>query len=344
MKIDMQRNSTLVPVQIIGIQRSGSNLLRVILNQLEGVFAPHPPHILKTFFPLLSHYGNLNYENNFFDLVSDICQFVKVNPVPWKDAELNAELIAGSCKQRDLLEIFTKIYEINAKKKGAGFWFCKSMDNVHYISLFEERGFKPYYIHLVRDGRDVALSFQKAIVGEKHVYHLAKKWKENQDLSGYYVKYFGPSRAIQLKYEDLLLSPEIEIKKICELIGLKYSNKIMEFYQSEDSFLTASSGELWHNLTHPLISNNFNKYKNEMPGTELEIFEAIAGDTLERFGYRRELNHNFNKQFSPDQIKSFDLENEVLKKRIIETSDKKDLRMRQNQEDLIKMIKSREKN
>ena len=38
--------------QFIGTQRSGSNLLRLMLNQLEGIYAPHPPHILKTFYPL----------------------------------------------------------------------------------------------------------------------------------------------------------------------------------------------------------------------------------------------------------------------------------------------------
>jgi hypothetical protein len=47
------------PIQFIGTQRSGSNLLRVMLNQLPEISAPHPPHILKTFFPLLPLYGNI---------------------------------------------------------------------------------------------------------------------------------------------------------------------------------------------------------------------------------------------------------------------------------------------
>ena len=71
--------------------------------------------------------------------------------------------------------------------------------------------FNPYYIHLVRDGRDVALSFKKAVVGEKHIYHLAKKWQYDQESSWRYVKEFGTERAIQVRYEDLLISTDKEI-------------------------------------------------------------------------------------------------------------------------------------
>ncbi len=34
------------PIFMIGIQRSGSNLLRLMLNQLPEIAAPHPPHVL----------------------------------------------------------------------------------------------------------------------------------------------------------------------------------------------------------------------------------------------------------------------------------------------------------
>jgi hypothetical protein len=37
-----------------------------------------------------------------------------------------------------------------------------------HIHHFAEEGFAPFIIYIVRDGRDVALSFRKAMVGEKH--------------------------------------------------------------------------------------------------------------------------------------------------------------------------------
>ena len=45
---------------MIGTQRSGSNLLRLMLNQQPAIASPHPPHILERFMPLLPLYGNLD--------------------------------------------------------------------------------------------------------------------------------------------------------------------------------------------------------------------------------------------------------------------------------------------
>ncbi|HYC85548.1 MAG TPA: hypothetical protein VEB86_10015, partial [Chryseosolibacter sp.] len=76
-------SKSILPIQFVGTQRSGSNLLRVMLNQFPEISAPHPPHILKTFFPILPIYGDLEDDANFKTLVIDICEWVNVNPVPW---------------------------------------------------------------------------------------------------------------------------------------------------------------------------------------------------------------------------------------------------------------------
>jgi hypothetical protein len=331
----------LVPVQIIGTQRSGSNLLRVMLNQLHSVFAPHPPHILKTFDPIARFYGNLDDSDNYTELVSDICEFVGKNPVPWLNSQFDPEIVVKYSTGRSLLDAYKTIHEMNAHANNARFWFNKSMMNVYFIEYFERNGFKPYYIHLIRDGRDVALSFRKTIVGEKHMYHLAKQWLEDQELSNYYTRKFGATRAIRVKYEDLLHQPQQEIQRICRFIGLEYSNNILKFYESKDSKITAESGQMWHNLSKPLMKNNFNKYKKELQPEDIDIFEKVAGKLLTEYGY--ELENQSNKKpykFSADQIKSFDIVNDSMKEAIIKTAEKKDLRKRYEQEKLIQRIHS----
>jgi hypothetical protein len=329
----------LVPVQIIGTQRSGSNLLRVMLNQLQGVFAPHPPHILKTFEPIVSFYGDLSIEDNFRDLATDICHFVERNPVPWLNSQFDPMQIIDHAKERTLLGIYLAIHEVNAAANSARYWFNKSMRNVYFIDYFEKNGFKPYYIHLIRDGRDVALSFKKTIVGEKHIYHLARQWRDDQELSNYYVEKFGKSRAIRVKYEDLLHQPQQEIHRICELIGLEYSNNILKFYESQDSRITAASGEMWHNLSKPLMKNNFNKYKRELDPVETELFEKVAGKLLFEYGYTLENNtHTTPTNFPIDQIREFDHLNLILKKEFLKSVSEKDQQKRHEQDQLLKQI------
>ena len=54
----------MTPVFMIGTQRSGSNLLRLMINQLDQIASPHPPHIMERMHPLLDCYGDLNVDEN----------------------------------------------------------------------------------------------------------------------------------------------------------------------------------------------------------------------------------------------------------------------------------------
>lgn len=45
---------------MIGCQRSGSNWMRTMLSGREDLIAPHPPHIMRDFMPILEKYGDLD--------------------------------------------------------------------------------------------------------------------------------------------------------------------------------------------------------------------------------------------------------------------------------------------
>jgi hypothetical protein len=310
-----------------------------MLNQLHGVFAPHPPHILSTFRKIINHYEDLSIDKNFLELATDICDFVQLNPVPWRNDTLDPGLIVRHCRERSLLEIYKKIHEINALSHGATWWFNKSMQNVYFLDEFTASGFNPYLIHLVRDGRDVALSFKHAIVGDKHIYHLDKKWKEDQEKSAYHIRKNGSGRAITIYYENLLHEPENEIRRICGLLKIPYSGSILKYYESEESLLTATSGEMWRNLSRPIISDNYNKYKSGLLPGEIELFERVAGDTLSAHGYALENSPSVaDRGFSTDEIREYDTMNERMKQDFIGHAPTLDLLKREKQQALLQRI------
>lgn len=328
------------PVQMIGTQRSGSNLLRLMLNQLNGVSAPHPPHILERFFPLLPAYHNLYESANFAKLANDVCQLITYNPVPWTGVELNADAIIARCKKPQLTEIFRVIYEMRAESENASIWICKSLVNIRFADDLEENGMNPLYIHLYRDGRDVALSFKKAIVGEKHMYHIAKQWKDEQEASIQLAEKLGPERVLKVKYEDLLAAPGKELQKICHFIGAIYDEVALDYYHSEESHKTALSGVMWENVEKPVIADNFNKFKKELPPDEIVLFEQVAGDTLEKLGYSKSFTseeHNF----SVDEIASFSELNIRYKQEARLKQKPEDIEKRRLQEELLSSIRQR---
>jgi hypothetical protein len=328
-------------VQMIGTQRSGSNLLRLMLNQLDGVSAPHPPHILERFFPLLPAYNDLYIPENFSQLVNDVCKLVEYNPVPWTGFNLDANEIIARCKKPLLTEIFRVIYEMRAENENASIWICKSLVNIRFADQLEENGVNPLYIHLYRDGRDVALSFKKAIVGEKHMYHIAKQWKEEQEASLQLAEHIDRSRVLKVQYEELIHNPVEELQKICNFIGAEYNPEAMDYYHSEESHKTALSGVMWENVEKPVISDNFNKFKKELSSEDILLFEQVAGDTLQKLGYQLTFPTHRLRDFTIDEIKAFDELNSKLKTEARLKQKPEDIEKRRKQEELLKSIKVR---
>lgn len=329
-------------IQFIGTQRSGSNLLRVMLNQLPEISAPHPPHIIKTFFPLLHFYGDLSNSRNFFTLVSDVCQWVNNNPVPWEGVVFDPEDILCRCEKQDLIHLFAAIYQKKADVDGAKYWCCKSMESIHHINEMEGAGLHPFYIYLYRDGRDVALSFKKAIVGPKHVYSLASKWKEEQELSLQLLETLPPARFIMIRYENLISSHQNDIREICNKLNIPFADSVFDYFLSTESKNTASAGAMWQNVAKPIMGDNRNKYEREFSREDQVLFETVAGDVLERLGYPIHFWPDVP-ALTAEQIQEYNRQDRKLRDEAIKVADPADVSKRRQQEDIIDQVKGRSK-
>ena len=302
------------PLLVIGTQRSGSNLLRLILNQHPQIDAPHPPHLLQIFYPLLPLYGNLQQPPNFKQLAQDIADYVNVNPVPWDGLTLTAEAILQRCAVPALPEVFKVVYQLKAELKSARYWCCKSMANVYYIPEIEAAGMQPYYIHLLRDGRDVAASFKNAIVGDKHVYFIARQWVKEQELARSMTQHYAPNRITVIRYEEFTANPKAALIPTLSMLGLNWNDDLLNFYLSDEAKRTAASGEMWKNVIKPVDNTNARHYSEKMNAEEIRIFEAVAGNTLVEFGYKTDNNlAQLSTDFTAEEIASFKAVNEKLK-------------------------------
>jgi len=334
-------------IQIIGTQRSGSNLLRVILDQSDKIASPHPPHILTTFMPLLPLYGTLN-SDSYKILIDDVVDYVEANPVPWEGIKLDKTRLFNCSRQYTLPELTRCIYEEAAGSKNSRYWCCKSMANVHFADELEKAGLNLKYVYLYRDGRDVAASFKKAVVGEKHTYFLAKQWRHDQEACLRLEAKMDPSRFYKLSYETLISNPVSTVKSLCAFLDIPYTEAMLSFYESRTSRLTAEAGDMWRNLKKPIMHHNTGKYQQEFQEKDLEIFEAVAGEVLLKLGYSLHSNaHQHNdttnsmELLSSENISLYKDLNAALKKETLQKAKPSDLENRRAQEKIIADIKSR---
>lgn len=331
------------PLQIIGTQRSGSNLLRLMLNQSDKIVAPHPPHILPVFTPLLDRYGDLGQADHFQELVQDVCQLIMTNPVPWQWEAPDPTNLMGYCRTPSLLELFRCVYEHHARQSGAETWCCKSMANVHRIEQMEAAGIQARYLHLVRDGRDVAASFQRAMIGEKHGYHLAQKWLNDQQAALHWKTQLPEDRYLQIQYERLVTEPEAVLSEICDFAELPYEpERMLAYHETKASQLAAHSGYMWSNLNQPILRHNIGKYQQQLGAEEIHIFECVAGEMLEQLGYQPEYSASARKlDFSPETLAEFDRLNADWKQQARKQAALHDLEIRAAREALLAQLHQR---
>lgn len=326
---------------MIGTQRSGSNLLRLMLNQVEGLAAPHPPHILKRLTPLLPAYGDLS--QSFSQLVDDACRLVELNPVTWEGVSLDREDVASRCREKSLVAIYFAIYDVLAETWGANSWCCKSLANVAYLPEIADYADDAKFIYLYRDGRDVALSFQKAVVGEKHIYQIAQAWAKSQRLALQMRDRIGADRFYSISYEGLLEDPETNLKGLCGFLGVDYNPQMLNFHKSKEATSAAKSSSLWGNVTQPIMKQNTKKFLKQATDEEITIFELVAGDVLDALGYERVkfAQGTTTIDFCSSAIEQFQVINKELKQKMRLKMDPEDLKRRDLQANLLKEIEAR---
>jgi len=313
-----------------------------MLNELPEIAAPHPPHILQRMMPLIPRYGNLGQNKTFSLLVDDVCRLVELNPVPWEGVVFDRENVAARCRKRNLVAVFGAVYDVAAKAWDAKTWCCKSLANIYYLPEIEDYFADAKYIYLYRDGRDVALSFSKAQIGEKHFYHIAKVWNEVQQLALNFRRKIPARRFFNVSYEELTTETENTAQALCRFLGVDYKPSMLEFYKSGEAKRTAFASNLWGNVTSPVMKQNSRKFLKEALENDVRIFESVAGNSMDSLGYDRlfaqkgrELN------FGPDEIRRFDVENQKLKDEVSKHVDPADLERRNRQENVIQEIMAR---
>ncbi len=176
----------------------------------------------------------------------------------WRGTPLDREQVRARCRDRSLLSIMAAIYDQHAADCGAADWVNKSLANVHYLDeIAAHFDGDARFVYLYRDGRDVALSFQRAVVGEKHVYSIAGQWHRDQQAALSFCR--GHEAAVfRVAYEELTTAPRPLLERMCDFLGVGFDPAMLEAHASDEAAATSSAGELWCNV--PCSAASFRRW------------------------------------------------------------------------------------
>ena len=273
------------PIFIVGAPRSGTTLLQFRLRN-------HPRISLPTgeshfFIPL---YRN---QNNFGDLsqlenIRSVLSAMYTQSPDFLDGDLhglkfNTDNLAKQLHaegRHTMPAIISGLFEKNAQGEGKSRWGDKTPYYAMHISKLIEWFPDAQIVHLIRDGRDVALS----LFGRQHdffvynSYFAAEYWATYVERGHTLGSHLESWQYLEMRYEDFLDNPEGSMKTLCNFLGEDYSDTLFDFQSTDDPGKTP--------LVHqPIKVDNAGKWRSKMTSRQIRAFESVAGTTLRQFGY-----------------------------------------------------------
>jgi hypothetical protein len=273
------------PLFVVGADRSGTTLLRVMLNRHPELAIPPESHFIPRLWRRRRRYGRNDRVEDVELFAADLATDIRFRkwelPIKAVRAELNRET---SPSIADALRAPFLAY---AKERGRRSWGDKTPGYAAHIPLLSSLWPSAKIVHFVRDGRDVALSVLDLQRGmHQHAATVAHFWADRVRAARAAADDLGPGRYLELRYEDLLDDPRRELERLCDFAGLPFTDSLLEHDDRALEEIPVAERRRHARVALP-PTRGLRDWRKQMPAREIAEFEAIAGPELDALGYLR---------------------------------------------------------
>lgn len=261
-------------VVVLGVSRSGTTLLKSMLDAHPELAIPTESYFIPQ---LWDRHGE---RPERAAILADLGRLERVRQwgVDVEQLDLPAE--------PTFAQVIDAVYSAYAQAEGKSRYGDKTPLYMQHLDLLARVFPDARYVHIVRDGRDAALSFLAMtrkprfnVSRPRALGDFAAAWRREVLAA----RRFGREHPyFELRYEDLVEEPEARLRDVCAFLGLEFEPKMLEYHREADLDITVD-----HVLLARPPVTTARKWREQMAGRDVELFEAIAGDALSELGYER---------------------------------------------------------
>ena len=269
------------PVFVVGAPRSGTTMLRLMLNAHPRVAIPFESDFIPKFHKRLGEYGDLNDAANVARLLGDIA----AQPFVSRGRLVRDPSLILARHPRSYSELVAAIYETYAQAEGKRRWGDKDPDNVVQLDVLWRLFPGCRFVHIVRDGRGVANSLRRLDWGSRNMIKLARDWAWRVTLAHKMGMMLDARYYLEIKYEDLVHTPEPVLRRVCEFLGEAFDQQMLKYHEHAAADMPDSALKFHGNSIRPPDPAKTQSWRREMSVADKALFEEVAGDALKAFGY-----------------------------------------------------------
>lgn len=275
--------------------RSGTTLLASMLNASDQLYIPYESDFIARAYPYLKDKDSLDIHD--YKLIAKLFK-ITAKQNGWGMSEKYLIDYLKQKKPRDFAEVNSAIYEAFHVQEGTDQlkWGIKAPVLIASLDRINDVCPTSKITHIVRDGRDVYLSYKKihetseVKFGPKGVIANALYWVDGlrrvEELSNSYANV----RIFELRYKDLLAEPGKKLHQLCDFLAIKYKPDMHEKFNQNHRNKKVAPDQFQQSIHKKLHGGldpkNTGKYHAKMSRYDIFTFELIAAPYLAKYCYQ----------------------------------------------------------
>ena len=266
---------------IVGRGRSGTTLVRAMLTSHSDLAIPLETHFIV---PL-----SLDRRLVSPDLSLAVAPFLRrLRRQPgFKSMGLDDDVVDGNFAESppaDYPNAIRRLFALYAQSEGKRRYGDKTPIHVLHIEYLARLFPEAKFIHVIRDGRNVALSYLETDFGPGSLWEGAIDWRRFVRSGRRAGQALGEQRYREIRYEDLIEDPQTHMMSLCEFVGLDFEEEMLLYFERAEKL--GSNGTHHRNLRRP-PTRNLRDWRQQLTAADVALFEVLAGDLLSELGYER---------------------------------------------------------
>lgn len=282
------------PIIILGNPRSGTTLLRVMLNSHPRILIPPECGFFVWLYDDFKDINsrNVNELNDFLDRLK---RTKKVETWNLNFGKLK-NYLEQNIQKGSYSELITLIYVFFGLSNDISFDFWGDKNNfyIEYIPIILKIFPNCKILHIVRDGRDVASSYLELNgreINSKYkpklpfrITNIATEWVNNNQIIGENIALVKTNQKLVVKFENLVTNTKVTLEEILDFLNLNFDKRILNYHNSKS--LEPKEFLQWKEriISKPDYSR-IGRYKNDLSKYQLKVFSTIAQKTLKEYNY-----------------------------------------------------------
>jgi hypothetical protein len=264
----------------VGVARSGTTLLRAMVDSHPEITIPP-----ESWFVTELASNRRSYEApDGFDVerfATDLVAHERFARWRVREEELRATL--HDAAPSDYSRAIRSVFFLWATRQGKPRYGDKTPGYLTELPLLAALFPEARIVHLIRDGRDVALSYTDEL-GVPAV-NAIRLWRSRVRAARDAGQALGDGRYREIKYEDLVADPASTLNAVSCFIGLPFSDRMLCHWEHARHMLAGMPDRHHHRHVEWPPTVGLRDWRAQMPPHVARACGLLAGDLLDELGY-----------------------------------------------------------